>query len=209
MKQEHDDNISWIDVNLDVYDREEAIKPVRKPLPPEKKRVAKEILSYVAIVMAAVFAWLFISNLVLFNARIPSSSMEPTLNVEDRLLGFRLAYLFGKPKRGDIVIFQHQCYDNEDEILLIKRIVGMPGETIEVINGNLYIDGKLYEESYIKEAMLKDCGPFTIPDKEYFVMGDNRNLSDDSRLWTYKFVGEKEIIAKAWLKYSPEFEILR
>lgn len=205
-----DDYIQWIKVQLDdepvTVTEEEQCE--NTPLPSAKKRVARDIFSYVAVVAGAVFIWLVVSNFVLFNAKIPSASMSPALNVSDRLFGFRLAYLFSEPDRGDVVIFNHRCYENEEKELMIKRIIGLPGETVEINDGKLYIDGKLYEESYIKEEMLEDFEACKIPEGSYFVMGDNRNISDDSRSWDYKYITKDEILAKAWIKYRPEISVI-
>jgi signal peptidase I len=113
---------------------------------------------------------------------IPSGSMEDTLLKNDLLIADKLSYkvLRRNPQRGDIMIFQ---YPNNRRIDYIKRVIGLPGETIQVRDGVVYVNDKSLDEVYIKEAPRLTFGPFTIPEDEYFMMGDNRNHSQDSRVW--------------------------
>lgn len=173
------------------------------------KSVIRELLSYVIIAAVAALIYVIVSNFVIINANVPTKSMVPTINAGDRLLGFRMAYLFSEPERGDVVIFEHKCYDNGEPELLVKRIVGMPGDTIEIKSNKLYINGIVYVEPYLSDVYMPDFGPYEVPDDSYFMMGDNRTISNDARNWTYKDVPESEIIAKAWLKYYPEVELVK
>lgn len=113
---------------------------------------------------------------------IPSGSMEDTLLKRDLLIADKLSYKVLKrdPQRGDIMIFQ---YPNNRRIDYIKRVVGLPGETIEVRDGVVHLNGEPLDEQYIKEQPRLTFGPFTVPEDEYFMMGDNRNHSQDSRVW--------------------------
>lgn len=114
-------------------------------------------------------------------AYIPSASMENTLQIGDRVLIDHRKGLKGRWKRGDIVIFEGDERWGDADIL-IKRIVGLPGERVEILNGQLYIDGKALAENYLKETPEREDAPPTVLEKdEYFVLGDNRNKSDDSR----------------------------
>ncbi|MBQ9119790.1 MAG: signal peptidase I [Lachnospiraceae bacterium] len=164
------------------------------------KNIKKEILSYIIILVVALAASLFVARCVIIKVKVPTGSMLETIQREDQLIGLRLAYLFSEPERGDIIIFPWP--DNEEEIY-IKRVIGLPGETIEIVDGQLYIDDVLYEEDYIREPMRGSFGPYEVPEDSYFVMGDNRNGSEDSRAWKNTFVSEEKILAKAWLRYKP------
>jgi len=119
-----------------------------------------------------------------------------------------MAYLFAEPKRGDVIIFRHKCYDDEDEQLLIKRIIGLPGDTIQITDNMVYINDIPYEETYLPDGVyMNSFGPYKVPENAYFVMGDNRTISNDARSWTYKDVTSDEIVARAWFKYYPHWEV--
>jgi signal peptidase I len=124
-------------------------------------------------------------------------SMEPNLYPNQQLIIDKLSYRFHEPKRGDIVVIN---VDNSD-IPYIKRVVGLPGEVLEVRNNRVYIDGKTLSETYITEVTQGDFGPITIPDGHIFVMGDNRRYSRDSR--TIGTIPMDDIIAKAWFRVWP------
>ena len=120
----------------------------------------------------------------------------------DRVFGNRLAYVFSEPERFDIIIFK---YPDDESQLFIKRIIGLPGETVEIRGGNIYIDGseEPLDDVDTKETMEGSFGPYTVPEGCYFVMGDNRNNSRDSRYWEHTFVSEDEIVGKAVFRYWP------
>ena len=169
-----------------------------------KNKALKEILDWVLVIVIAIALALIINNLVIYKVSPPTASMENTIMVDDKVITYRLAYLFSKPERGDIVVFQAPDTPEED---YIKRVIGLPGETVEVIDGVVYIDGKPLEEDYLKEPMVGSFGPYEVPEGCYFMMGDNRNISWDARYWTEKFVEKDKIRGKAILKY-PDFEWL-
>ena len=121
-----------------------------------KKSLLREIISWVAVIAVAVLIGTGINSFVLLKAWVPSGSMENTLQKGDELFGFRLAYLFSEPERGDVVMFD---YPDDEEKLFVKRVIGLPGETIEIIDGKVYIwedetgeNKKLLEEPYLKET---------------------------------------------------------
>lgn len=120
----------------------------------------------------------------------------------DRVFGNRLAYVFSEPERFDIIIFK---YPDDESQLFIKRVIGLPGETVEIRDGNIYIDGseEPLDDVDTKETMEGSFGPYTVPEGCYFVMGDNRNNSRDSRYWEHTFVSEDEILGKAVFRYWP------
>lgn len=174
----------------------------------EKGQVKKEIFSWIKTILAAVVMVLIVNLFFVVNAQIPSGSMENTLMIHDRLLVNRLAYLKEGPQRGDIVVFHS---DEGSSGLLIKRVIGLPGETVEGMDGIVYIDGVALEEDYCKpdqvlEPFAADFGPFEVPEDCYFMMGDNRGESYDSRYWENPYVPRKSIIGKAALKYYPQLE---
>lgn len=172
----------------------------------EKASVGKELFQWVLVIIGAVILAFLIDTFVIVNAQIPSGSMENTIMTGDRVFGNRLAYKFSDPKRFDIIIFK---YPDDESQLFIKRIIGLPGETVEIHDGNIYINGSdtPLEDVDIKEPMEGSFGPYTVPEGCYFVMGDNRNNSRDSRYWENTFVSEDEILGKAVLRYWPLNEI--
>lgn len=169
----------------------------------KQKRIAKEIIGWVLTILIAIIAAKLINEKVIMKAEVPTGSMERTIMTGDCLLGFQLAYLFTEPKRGDIVIFP---LPDNPEITYVKRIIGLPGETVEISGGYVYIDGKVLPEDYLKEDMTGSYGPYEVPDGCYFMLGDNRNTSSDARKWTNTYVKKEDIIAKVLFRYSPEFK---
>ena len=139
-------------------------------------------------------------------------SMETTLSENDKLIVDKLTYRFNEPKRFDIVVFP---YRYEKDTYYIKRIIGLPGETVFIDEeGNIFIDEELLQEDYGKETIL-DAGrayePITLGEDEYFVMGDNRNNSQDSRDPAVGNISGEDIIGRAWVRIGPlnKFGILK
>ncbi len=122
----------------------------------------------------------------------------------DRLIGNRLAYIKDEPDRGDIVIFR---YPDDEEELYVKRIIGLPGETVDITEGKIYINGaeEAMEENYLKETWTVATGDFhfEIPEDSYLVLGDNRNDSWDARYWTNTYVHTDKILGRAQVVYWP------
>lgn len=173
--------------------------------PETKKKIRTEVFDYIKIILTALVLSFGLKNYVIASALVPTGSMESTIEPNDRIFINRLAYVSQEPQRGDIISFSFP--DNEEENYL-KRIIGLPGETIEGRDGEIYIDGICLEEEYIKEKSYDDFGPYTVPADCYFCMGDNRNDSWDSRYWTHKFVSKDKIVGKAMIKYYPKLENL-
>ncbi len=165
------------------------------------RKIIIEVLSWVMVFVVAFVLATLINKFVIFNVEVPSGSMEDTIMIGDRAVTSRLSYVFGDPARGDIVVFP---FPDDESIDYIKRIIGLPGETIEGRDGIVYIDGKPLAEPYVKEPLDQDFGPYLIPENSYFMMGDNRNNSADSRFWDNKFVVRKKIKGKALCRY-PKF----
>lgn len=210
------EEIELIEINLDVEENEtekldEITEAVAKEGQPKvsKKNIAKEILSYVIIIAIAITVAFLINRFIIVNANVPTRSMAPTINADDKLIGFRLAYCFSEPQRGDVVIFTHQSYDDKPSEDFIKRIIGVPGDTIVITDGELYVNGKVTQETYLGEPMVGNFGPYTVPEGEYFMLGDNRNISEDARYWDDTFVDREDIIAKAIFKYNPNFKFIK
>ncbi len=129
---------------------------------------------------------------------IPSESMEPTLFPNDRIIVNMLVYRFHPPQRDDVIVFRYPLDPTRD---FIKRVVAFGGETVEVRNDNLIINGVRIAEPFLPHPIMANYGPFKVPQGYYFVMGDNRNNSDDSRVWGA--LPARNIIGKAFLIYWP------
>lgn len=166
--------------------------------------MVKEIMSWAITITAAVVIALLLKNFVIINANVPSGSMENTIMTGDRLFGLRLAYVKDKPERGDIIIFK---YPDDETQNYIKRIIGLPGEIVVISDAKVYIDGSEIplEEDYLKEEWTIRTGPYTfeVPENSYFVMGDNRNNSEDARVWDNPYVSRDKILGKAGFRYYP------
>ena len=144
---------------------------------------------------------------------IPSGSMEPTLEINDRLVVEKISYHLNPPQRGDIIVFwpPENLFPEEDQRkdAFIKRVIGLPGDTIEVRDGTVFVDGVALEEDYIKAEPNYTWGPETVPPEAYLVLGDNRNSSYDSHAWDPpdSFVPEDNIIGKAIVRFWPPSRI--
>ena len=168
------------------------------------KKVLKEILStslYLLIVLCLTYV---VIHFVGQRTQVIGCSMETTLSENDNLIVDKLTYRFREPKRFDIIVFPFQ---HEEDTYYIKRIIGLPGETIYIDEeGNIYIDDEILQESYGKEV-IKDAGrayePVVLGDDEYFVMGDNRNNSQDSRDPSVGNISRSAIIGRAWIRIWP------
>ena len=171
------------------------------------KNIMKEILStsiYLLVVLCAAY---LIITYVGQRTQVSGSSMETTLSDGDNLLVDKITYRFSEPKRFDIIVFPFQ-YDTDT--YYIKRIIGMPGETVQIdYDGNIYINGSLLEESYGREVIQnpgRAAEPITLGKDEYFVMGDNRNNSSDSRDPSVGNIHRKDIIGRAWVRIWPFYK---
>lgn len=174
---------------------------------PDKKSLIKEIRDYIFLIILA-FAFAFLMNKFVYaNAEVPTGSMIPIVQPGDRLIINRLSYLFEDPKRGDIVMFAYP--DNEKKNYL-KRIIGLPGEKLEIREGLIYINDRKtpLSENYLNDEPNGDFGPYNVPEGCYFMLGDNRDNSLDAREWKNKYVKKEKIVGKAWLKYYPRLTLL-
>lgn len=173
----------------------------------KNKHLYKKLMSNITIFLTAFILALIINNYIIINADVPSGSMVPTIINGARIFGNRLAYIDSEPQRGDIIVFRFP--DNEKK-KYVKRIIGLPGETVYIADGIVYINGEPLDESnYLNVTTIGDSGPFIIPEDCYFVMGDNRSSSDDSRFWKNPFVHRKKILAKASFSYYPRIHLIK
>ena len=170
----------------------------------EKSRgIAGEILSFLLYVVVVVGITFLIIHYVGQRTYVSGSSMENTLSDGDNLIVDKITYRFSDPKRYDIIVFPYQY---EENTYFIKRIIGLPGETVQIVDGIIYIDGEALQESYGREVM-KNSGlaadPVTLGEDEYFVLGDNRNDSTDSRDPSVGKIPRDRIIGRAWVRIWP------
>lgn len=135
---------------------------------------------------------------------VPSGSMIPTLEINDRVVATKMSYQMHEPERGDVVVFKYPVNEEQglETVIYVKRCIGLPGETLEIRNNTVFIDGTPLEEDYLNVGTsMPDYGPVTIPEGEYFMMGDNRNDSSDSRVWGT--VKDEYLVAKGQFIYWP------
>lgn len=192
----------------------EEMKPEKKPdgneggwqIPKQEKiNWKKEIWEWLKIILSAAAIAFVLNTCIIANSQVPSGSMENTIMTKDRVIGSRLSYrFFGDPQRGDIVIFH---FPDNEKIYYVKRIIGLPGETVDIVDGQVYIDGSEtpLEEPYIREPMIpEEPMHFEVPEGCYFMLGDNRNYSADARRWKNTYVEREKIIAKVLFRYFPK-----
>lgn len=153
---------------------------------------------WVIPIISALILAMLINKFVFFNVYLPpSGSMIPTLNNNDKVLVSRI-YNKDNLKRGNIVVF----YSKELNERLVKRLIGVPGDEIEIKNGAVFINGSQLDESYVKNN--KDySGKFKVPEGKYFFLGDNRAISFDSRFWENPYIDSSDIEGKVVLRYYP------
>lgn len=173
---------------------------------PEKQSVQKTENPWVEgfkTIGLSVFLAIGIRSFVAEARYIPSGSMEPTLQINDRLIIDKISYNFRQPQRGDIVVFSptEALKQQNFKDAFIKRVIGLPGETVEVKGGRVYVNGQALREQYIEEEPEYSYGPVTVPEDNYLVLGDNRNNSYDSHYWG--FVPRQNIIGRAIVRFWP------
>lgn len=196
----------WIDLD-EIEDLEEIeldIIDLDKEKVEEKEfSWAREILSTAAYLLVVVALTFLFVQFVGQRTHVNGDSMNVTLEDGDNLIVDKLSYRFSDPKRFDIIVFPYQY---QEKTYYIKRIIGMPGETVQVIDGMVYIDGEMLDETYGMEIMQYAgvaSEPITLGEEEYFVLGDNRNNSSDSRDPSVGNIQEDQIIGKAFLRIWP------
>ena len=201
------------------------LKKHRKEEKKEAKRVKEAnkttfqvAMEYVRVILIGALVAFLLCKFVIVNAEVPSGSMIPTINIKDRMIGLRMTYYFTDPKRGDVAIFKCPAEGPDYGKLYVKRVIGLPGETVTIKAGQVIIttaDGEtIYlDESYLNETPREDLTvnnqTYILGDDEYFMMGDNRNESYDSRFWDNPYVSKDKIVAKASLRYWKGIKIVK
>ena len=163
----------------------------------------KELLGmivYIAVVLALTF---LVVRYVGQRTQVDGHSMEPTLYDQDNLIVDKISYRFRDPERFDIIVCPFQ---NKENTYYIKRIIGLPGETVQIVDGDIYINGTILEEDYGKETMVSSgraINEIQLGEDEYFVLGDNRNHSEDSRFDDVGNIKRSNIIGRAFIRIWP------
>ncbi|MDD4170341.1 MAG: signal peptidase I [Desulfotomaculaceae bacterium] len=169
--------------------QEESLEKKRRPF---YREIIESVV--IAVILAVVIRLLIIEPFY-----IPSGSMEPTLKEDDRIIVSKLNYRFQEPKRGDVIVFK---YPLDPKRNFVKRLIAAGGETVAIRNSRLYINNEPVPEDYLPQGLrFADFGPEEVPAGSYFMLGDNRNNSDDSRVWG--FLPENLIVGKAVVIYWP------
>ena len=164
------------------------------------KSIFKSLSEWVIIIAIAFVLSLVIRNYLVDTRIVPTGSMLPTIQLQDRLIVDRIIYRFDVVHRGDIIVFTAPEAAQEDKDL-VKRVIGLPGDKLEVIQGRIYIDDKVLNEPYVEAPADYNYGPVTIPPDSYFMLGDNRRYSKDSHVWGY--VPSDNILGRVWIRYWP------
>ena len=165
------------------------------------KLIVKKILSTVKTTLIAFLLALFVVTCIIINAVIPSESMEKTIMTGDRIVGNRMAYWFNKPTYGEIVIFWSEEYNE----FMVKRVIGCPGDHVELREDGVYVNDRRVRDDYVQgttDALRDGEDDWIVPTNSYFLLGDNRENSADSRYWNQTFIPEDEIYAKYMFRYS-------
>lgn len=161
------------------------------------KTSLREAGQFLLLAMAIILLFKFIFILVY----IPTGSMEPTIKENSAAIGWRLGWLLSDPvpERGTIIVFDHEEFDNR----LVKRVIGLPGDVIRISEGQVYVNGVKLDEPYIAETPNDSCDrEFFVPEGKVFVLGDNRNSSNDSRFWNNPFVEIHHIYANVLFRMN-------
>lgn len=157
------------------------------------------VVEYLESIAIALVLAIVIRTFVFQPFYIPSGSMEPTLQVNDRIIVSKFSYKFNsEPDLGDVIVFKYPLDPQRD---FIKRVIGTPGDIVEIQDSQLYVNDQLIPEAYIAAGEFGDYGPIQVPEESFFVLGDNRNNSQDSRSWG--FVPQKNLIGKAQIVFWP------
>jgi signal peptidase I len=169
------------------------------------RRLGAFFLDIIQVLVFSVALFLFVYLLVMQPHKIKGDSMQPNYPDGEYLLTDKVTYRFNEPQRGDVIVFKAPTNDGEE---FIKRIIALPGESVKVENGKIFVNDGQLNEMYINNAMATRGGTFLsdgesvkVPDAEYFVLGDNRPYSSDSRTWG--FVPKGKITGRAWVIYWP------
>lgn len=171
-----------------------------------KKSFGREVWEWIKAIAIAVVAYFLITTFVFQGVRVEGFSMADTLDDQERMFVTKYQYLFGTPERFDVVICRYPDRGNTN---FVKRVVGIPGDTLSVQGGVLYVNGEAVQEAYVSYPPIDDMAEVTVPDGYYFVMGDNRASSNDSRNPTVGMLAENQITGKVQAVFWPLSEIRR
>ena len=195
------DEFQWEEVVKTPFPREVVSESAYE----ERHPVLRSLVSLLICVVIALAAAFLITRFVAHHTSVEGSSMEETLHNKDQLIIEKVSYYFHEPERFDVIVFPYS-----DSVNYIKRIIGLPGERVKIQDGQIYINGSVLEESYGKEK-IQDPGvaakEIQLGTDEYFVLGDNRNNSEDSRFSDIGNINKKYIVGKIWFTVSPKNKI--
>ncbi|MDP4093655.1 MAG: signal peptidase I [Bacillota bacterium] len=167
----------------------------------QKKAASREIKGWILVIAVAFTAAFLIRTFAYEPMKVPTGSMIPTIDINDWFYVNKYIYKFVPVKRGDMIVF---WYPDNPTVRYVKRVIGIGGDEVVVRDGKVVVNGKLLNEPYLKEPMYtQDYGSYKVPANHYFVMGDNRNDSSDSRFWINKYVSESQIIGRPALRFWP------
>jgi len=177
-------------------------------VPNAKKELLGEAISWGKIILFAVGFALLLNHFVIVNATVPTSSMEGTIRPYDRIIAFRLSYMFSEPGRFDIIVFPSP---DDPTTLNVKRVIGLPGDTVNIVNGRVYINDSTepLRDDFVHGQISRNFGPYQVPANHLFVLGDYRNNSQDSRTWVNTYVYHGDILGRVIFRYFPGFANLR
>ena len=190
-------------INIENLKENRAVSEAREKLRDDRTRgivkwVFEIIVTLVFAVLVAISAFQTVT--------LQESAMEPTYSVSEKFFVNRALYKISSPKRGDVIVFKTSASDSA--ALHIRRVIGLPGETVQIKDGKIYINGKVYEENGAYQDMTDGANSaITLESGEYFVLGDNRNNSEDSRFSDIGNISKKYIIGKVWFTVSPKNKI--
>jgi len=201
----------------------------------EKTGWKAELISWIQVLATAAVIAFVLTTYIIANSEVPTSSMENTIMAGSRVIGSRLHYKFAEPERGDVAIFVWgwQCPEcgvmGEGEykpdlcprceynigkrtrtVYYVKRVIGLPGDVIDIVDDVVYLNGEEFDEPYLAEEMNQgETYHFEVPEDHYFMMGDNRNYSLDARYWHNPYISEDKMIAKVLFEYFPTPKLIK
>jgi len=169
--------------------------------------IMKEIKSWAKCLVFAMVFSLLLTQFIIVNAKVPTGSMQDSIMPNDRVVASRLSYLRSDPERFDIVVFRSP---NDNRRLYVKRVIGLPGETVKIEAGRVFIDDnpEPLEDSFVPADPFEEYfEPVTVPEGAFYVLGDNRNYSSDSRTWNNMFVPSDDILGRVVFRYFPNISL--
>lgn len=172
--------------------------------PKSKRKKVQELVVFIIEIILVIIAAYCIIAFGVEKTTMIGESMEPTLTDQNKIIINKMSYRFSSPKRFDVVVFKPQ--GKEHSYYSIKRVIGLPGETVQILNGQVYINDELLDEKFEVSNIVNEglaAEPVILEEDEYFVLGDNRNNSEDSRFANVGNITKKEIAGKAWLRLKP------